>query len=123
MTETEDHANYIAWLKKKGLAYDHHRTDQRPTNTKGHPDFEVYEDGRVLFLEMKKLGGKISKDQEKRIAELKSAGMMVRIAFSSTEAISYTEHWRHMPLMGHPAKPLDVQGVQPFDRKGKIDSQ
>lgn len=123
MKENEIHQAFIAWLNKAGVLFRHDRTDKRTTTKIGEPDFAMYEDGRVLFVEFKALGGKLRPEQIKRKKQLEDAGCKVVIAVGEQGlevAILETTVWRGMPLQGHPSKPLDCQGIS-GGGKGKAD--
>lgn len=60
------------WAKATGLV-------------RGEPDLRVYGPrGRVLFIELKKVGGRVSKEQRERHGALMALGHEVRLAFAET---------------------------------------
>jgi hypothetical protein len=85
-TERKIHDDIESYLRRNRIPYDHSRMDKKSTNKLGDPDFKVYVRNRVLFMEIKKPGGKLSEDQKTRIAELKAAGNEVYLCFSYDEA-------------------------------------
>ena len=123
MVEKDIHNAFIAWLNKSEVPFEYSRTDKRTTGKVGQPDFALYDRGRVLFVECKVMGGKLRPDQVKRKKQLESAGCEVVVAFSVEECVCAATLWlgRYvggLPLMGHPSKPLDCQGVS-SNGKGK----
>lgn len=85
-SEKSIHDDIIAYLRRNILPYDHSRMDRASTNKVGQPDFSIYIHNRVLFLEIKRQGGKLSEDQIKRHAELEAYGNKVEVIYSYSEA-------------------------------------
>jgi hypothetical protein len=115
MVEKDIHNALIAWLNKAEIPFEYSRTDKRTTGKLGQPDFAIYDKGRVLFVEVKMLGGKLRPEQDKRIKQLRDAGCQVVVAFSLEECVHPVTIWlaenHAMPLMVHPSRPLDCQGI------------
>ena len=91
LRETEIHAQFAHWLKKHGYAFLHQRTDRKTTTQIGDPDFCVARDGRVLFIEVKVPGGKMSEAQLARRKELMDAGNIAELAYSLQDCIFSVE--------------------------------
>lgn len=128
MKENEIHQGYIKWLDMMGLMYGHERTDRRTSSVLGEPDFRIYEQGSILFQEVKVLGNKLSDAQVKRHLQLRVAGCRVDVCFSVEECVESCKRWladikratgHHMLSTGHTGKPLDCVGVN--GNKGKTD--
>jgi hypothetical protein len=60
---------------------------------RGIPDLVVIADGRALFLELKATDGRLSPDQVKAHAELKTAGAIVATVFGLDAAIDQLKRW------------------------------
>lgn len=86
-TEQAIHHDIISFLRRNCIPYDHSRMDRKSTNTLGHPDFSIYMHNRVLFLEIKKQGGKLSEEQIKRIEHLGASGNTVFTCYSYDSSI------------------------------------
>jgi VRR-NUC domain len=69
------------------------RMDKRSTITKGHPDFTLMKNNQLFLLELKAANGRLSNDQEDRIAELEQCGNQTVVASSSLEAINAIHAW------------------------------
>jgi hypothetical protein len=81
------HLPFIAWLDQRGIPFHRNRPDKATTAVKGDPDFLLTWCNRCLYVECKIPGGKLSEDQEKRIAYLRSAGNRVVVAYSLEECV------------------------------------
>lgn len=92
-SERAEQKTFASWLGLRGLYYIQARTDKRSTIRVGHPDFSIFRAGRVLFVEMKGEGGRLSEEQEQCISELTSEGFQVVVAHSALEAILATRHF------------------------------
>jgi hypothetical protein len=92
-TEKQIHDDIESYLRRNRIPYDHSRMDKKSTNKVGDPDFKVYVRNRVLFMEIKKPGGKLSDEQKVRINELNAAGNEVYLCFSYDEAKKQIEHF------------------------------
>jgi hypothetical protein len=64
------------------------RSDKATTIRVGHPDYTIFlPDARMLLLEMKMVGGVLSKEQIGSIELLSDLGFVVAIPDSANEAI------------------------------------
>lgn len=94
MNEIKDiHQPFVAWLDKNAIPFHRNRPDKKTTAIKGDPDFLCTLANRCLYIECKVPGGKLSKDQEKRITYLRRAGNTVKIAHSVEECIQAVRTW------------------------------
>ena len=124
MHESQIHAACARYLEMAGFPYGHDRTDKRTRTKIGEPDFRVYWKGRVLFVELKVIGGKLSPDQKKRHAQLEAAGCTVAVCYSVEEFITAVTTWAGTHLnwwAAREGKPLDCIGVPLGEKKGKAD--
>lgn len=88
MNEIRDiHNPFCAWLNERGIPFHRNRPDKKTTAIKGDPDFLLTWCNYCVYIECKVPGGKLSKDQEKRIAYLRKAGNPVKIAYSLQDCI------------------------------------
>jgi len=55
--------------------------------TRGAPDRMFIKDGRVVFIEFKRPGGRLSGIQKKMIRQLEAVGAEVHVAYSTPEAM------------------------------------
>lgn len=85
-TEKNIHDDIESFLRRNSIPYDHSRMDRKTTNKVGDPDFKIYMFNHVLFLEIKKPGGKLSEEQKKRITELEHRGNTVEVCYSYDQA-------------------------------------
>lgn len=88
MNEIRDiHQPFCRWLTERGIPFHRNRPDKKTTAIKGDPDFLLTWCSYCVYIECKVPGGKLSKDQEKRIAYLRKAGNPVKIAYSLQDCI------------------------------------
>jgi VRR-NUC domain len=92
-TERAAQKLFASWLSLRSIYFIQARADKRSTIRVGHPDFSVFRDGKVLFIEMKGDGGQLSQEQEQRIGELLDQGFRVALAYSAIEAIQVTREF------------------------------
>lgn len=88
------HRPFQQWLKSEGIPYVCARSDRESTIAAGHPDFTLLSQGRALLIEFKDKEGRLSKDQEDRIAELERAGCKVHVVRNLAIAIELATAWR-----------------------------
>ncbi|MBA3351648.1 MAG: hypothetical protein H0U23_04340 [Blastocatellia bacterium] len=106
-SERELHDQFSAWLRKNGYAWFHSRMDKPTSMTCGDPDFAVFRDTGVAFFEMKVGRNKLSRAQEKRVAELEAAGCPVFVVRTLEDAIGHVERiWGPEAATEAPAKPV-----------------
>jgi hypothetical protein len=89
------HTPFKAYLAKVGLPYDYSQPHRRTRNTPGQPDFSIYKNNRVLLIEFKEPGNKLSQDQIDRINELQATGNGVHICYDLQGAVDLTDRWRN----------------------------
>jgi VRR-NUC domain len=92
-TERAAQKLFASWLSLRSIYFIQARADKRSTIRAGHCDFSIFHAGKVLFIEMKGPGGRLSPDQETCIAELIEKGFSVVVAHSAVEAIASTKQF------------------------------
>ena len=81
-TEAQIEAAACQWAKEQGwLAYKFTSPARRSV-----PDRLFIKDGRVVFIEFKRPGGKLTEGQEREIDRLRKAGVEVCVCYSVQEA-------------------------------------
>jgi hypothetical protein len=93
-TEKLEHEQVLAWAHRNNLepihAACHRKVQDLPA---GWPDFTFTVNNRVLFIEMKVHGGKLSEDQKRMHALLVHLGNEVHITGSYPETRDLVERW------------------------------
>jgi VRR-NUC domain-containing protein len=62
--EKQQHVQFENWLNQRELFFDHQRMDKRTTNKRGIPDFIIGWEGRLICIEFKAAGRKLTPEQE-----------------------------------------------------------
>jgi hypothetical protein len=83
-------------LRRRGAYVLVSRTDKRPTIRRGHPDLTVMHLGRVVCIELKARGGRLSADQRECIDDLERAGVPVLVSYSFAESIQFAVNHLHL---------------------------
>lgn len=87
--ECQLHCKIIEFCKYLGWIYFHGSTAHRTKRTIGEPDFTILADGGItFFIECKKPGGKISKDQNETIHHAARLGHTIHVVESYEEFLS-----------------------------------
>ena len=96
--EREIHHQYGGWLYRHDF-YDYYHSDpvRRPTIKAGLPDFGVYRDSRILFLEIKVRPNGLSPIQEEVFQRIGRAGNIILICYSYAEATAATAKFFNLP--------------------------
>lgn len=84
------HNPFKAWLNARWIPFRYDRPDKKTRTTKGEPDFLITWMGRSLHIECKIPGGKLSPDQEARIAFIRRSGNPVEVCHSVEECKEVT---------------------------------
>lgn len=95
--EKDLHNDFIQWLNLNEFPYERNRMDKRSTGTKGEPDFKVYKNNRVAFVEFKADDGRLSDDQKERIEQLEKGGNVVLVTRDLQTAIGYVRQTLNAP--------------------------
>lgn len=79
--EVKLHREIMDWCDQQWprWKYIHARTDQRSTIAVGCQDFTIFAPGRVLCIECKKIGGKLSLEQQAWALEMRKLGFEVEM--------------------------------------------
>jgi hypothetical protein len=85
--EREDHRTFSKWCSLNGIYYLWSRTDKAVTIQVGHPDFSLFHKGLTLFIEFKRPGQKLSKEQEVARDRLTTQHFDFLVCYSAEEAI------------------------------------
>jgi hypothetical protein len=92
-TERQMHVEVSRECLRQRIGMIEARMDKRSTIPKGHPDFTLMKNNQLLLLELKAANGRLSNDQEDRIAELEQCGNQTVVASSTLEAINAIHAW------------------------------
>lgn len=91
-TEADLHLKILAECRRRGWIALHGSMAHRTHRTIGEPDFVIMADaGRVLFVEAKVKGGKVSPEQQAFKAWAEKLGHTVNIVWSFDEFLKLTE--------------------------------
>lgn len=101
-TETQIQSSILKWLKyQRGIKAIRVNTTGVPIRTKtgklrlkkneakGMSDILAVYQGKAIFLEVKKPGGRVSKDQKSLLTEFANVGALCKVVYSLEEAISF----------------------------------
>jgi hypothetical protein len=96
--ERDIHNQFGSWLYRQGFEdYYHSDPVRRPTIKAGLPDFGIYQDSRILFIEFKVPPNKLSPDQEAAFARMGRKGNVILICYSYEEAARATSKFFNLP--------------------------
>ena len=85
--EREIHSLFGSWLYRHGFEdYYHSDPVRRPTIKSGLPDFGVYRDSRIIWIEFKVKPNGLTQSQEECFDRMGRQGNIIMIANSSLEA-------------------------------------
>jgi hypothetical protein len=89
--ERDIHSQFGSWLYRHDF-WDYYHSDpvRRPTIKAGLPDFGIYRDSRILFLEIKVKPNGLTASQEEVFARMGAAGNVILIVYSYEEACRVT---------------------------------
>lgn len=94
--EKDLHSLFQQECLRREVAYIHSRTDQRSTIRSGWPDFSLFRQvgGKTLscLVEFKTKTGRLRKDQEECIDELRRLGIEVLVTGDFFEAVEYIKN-------------------------------
>jgi hypothetical protein len=102
-SEKKEHSTFVNWCLLNDIPCRRDRMDKRITGNVGWPDFTLVYGNRVLLLEFKVGGNKLSDDQKQVHAHFERTGTDVMVCYSADEAIRKAkgwlwEHWHWEPL-------------------------
>jgi hypothetical protein len=78
---------FASWLSLGDYPYCWHATHKKSTGSLGCPDFVVGVAGVTLWVEFKRPGFTLSKDQERFRAKLEQQGIFLHIVYTGLQAI------------------------------------
>ena len=85
--EREIHHQFGSWLYRHGFEdYYHSDPVRRPTIKAGLPDFGIYKDSRIIWVEFKVPPNGLTQSQEECFERMGKNGNIIMIANSSSEA-------------------------------------
>lgn len=86
-TEREIHNQFRNWLNQAGFPDFYHSDPvRRPTIAAGLPDFGVFRDSRIIWIEFKVKPNGLSREQELVFQRMGSDGNIVPVCYSLDEA-------------------------------------
>ena len=96
--EREIHHQFGGWLYRHDF-YDYYHSDpvRRPTIKAGLPDFGIYRDSRILFVEIKVRPNGLSPAQEEVFQRMGAAGNVILVVYSYEEAARVTAKFFNLP--------------------------
>ena len=99
--EREIHHQFGGWLYRHGFEdYYHSDPVRRPTIKAGLPDFGIYRDSRILFVEIKVKPNGLSPVQEEVFQRMGAAGNIILVVHSYEEAARVTSKFFNLPWTG-----------------------
>ena len=85
--EREIHHQFGGWLYRHGFEdYYHSDPVRRPTIKSGLPDFGVYRDSRIIWIEFKVHPNKLTQSQEECFERMGRNGNIIMVCYSSPQA-------------------------------------
>ena len=92
-SERAEQRLFSSWLSLRGIYFVRPRDDKKSTVRAGHPDYSLFHAGKVLFVEMKVPGGRLSEEQNECALKLTEAGFEVATTYGAAEAIAKTRQF------------------------------
>ena len=117
--ERVEQREYASWLTLKDMPFVWHSTAKRSTANLGTPDFIVGVAGVTLWVEFKRVGFKLSADQEKFRQRLEKQRIFLYVCHTGFEAIKLTKSF--MPSDDPGQTSADVRLEQPPSIRVGID--
>lgn len=114
--ERDEQRSFVNWCLLKDYAFCWHSTHKRSTANLGVPDFIVGLNTTTLWIEFKRVGEKLSKDQEEFKERLMRQGIVLYVVHSAQEAIALTTQFDEPVYPPVPAPPPEV--IEQKIRKG-----
>ena len=96
--EREIHSQFGSWLYRHGFCdYYHSDPARRPTIKAGIPDFGVYRDSRIIWVEFKVKPNGLSESQEQCFERMGRQGNIIMVCHSSPEAEKIITQFFNLP--------------------------
>jgi hypothetical protein len=90
--EREIHSQFSSWLYRNGFEDFYHSDPvRRPTIKAGLPDFGIYRNSRILFIEFKVRPNGLSPVQEETFARMGNRGNVILVCYTYEQAVKATE--------------------------------
>jgi VRR-NUC domain len=91
LNEVKEQKVFSRLMQQRRILFINPQSNKKSTIAPGHPDFTIFlPHGRLLMIEMKVPGGRLSPEQIGRIEALRAIGHHVEIAWSADEAWKIT---------------------------------
>jgi hypothetical protein len=104
--EREIHDQFGKWLYKKGFEDCYHSDPvRRPTIKAGLPDFGVYRDSRIIWIEFKVHPNKLTPVQEQCFERMGRNGNIIMVCHDSPEAERIVSKFFNLPHSGESSRP------------------
>lgn len=96
LSELEIHSKFVSWLRDHRLGYYHADPTRAATIAPGTPDFGVYDESRIMFVEFKVGDNDLSPVQKRKIATLVDRKNVVFVCRSLEQAKELTKKFFHL---------------------------
>lgn len=94
--ELELHEQFISFLRRNSLGYYHTNPSRKSTIKRGMPDFGVYDESRIVWIEFKVGHNDLSPVQKVQIAEMVSRKNVVFVCHEYPTAVELTTKFFHL---------------------------
>lgn len=92
--EREESKVFTQWLSLHEIPCLRANPSKKSTIMAGWPDYSIFWNGDVIFIELKSPGRKLRPEQDKVLKMLATQGFKVRVCYSAKEAIERVREWR-----------------------------
>lgn len=92
-TEKAMQSTFWNFTRLKGITVDPSAMHKGTTRRKGMADFPCYYRGKVLFVEFKRPGNRLSKSQVEFRDEIQGQGFHYCVAYSASQAIEFAQKY------------------------------
>jgi hypothetical protein len=89
--EKELHELFIQYLNRKEYGYYHAAMDKKSPFVIGMPDFGVYRNSRIIWIEFKIGKKKLREEQRNQVAKMLTDGNEVRVCYNYADATNEIE--------------------------------
>lgn len=98
--EREIHSQFFSWLRRSGFKHFYHSDPvRRPTIMAGLPDFGVFRDSRIIFVEFKVKPNGLTETQEEVFPQMGASGNIILICYSYDEARRAVSKFFNLPMV------------------------
>lgn len=96
--ERDIHSQFGSWLYRHGFEdYYHSDPVRRPTIKSGLPDFGVYRDSRIIWIEFKVHPNSLTPSQEECFERMGRNGNIIMVCYSSPQAEQIVTKFFNLP--------------------------